>query len=33
VLVAWGIDTDGKLRLVGIVPATSESTDAWNSFL
>jgi hypothetical protein len=30
VLVAWGIGTDGKVRLVGVVPATSESTDAWN---
>ena len=33
VLVAWGIDTDGKPQLVGLAAATSESTDAWISFL
>lgn len=33
VLVAWGIDADGKPQLVGLAAATSESTDAWISFL
>ncbi len=33
VLVAWGIDTDGKPQLVGLAAATSESTDAWIGFL
>jgi putative transposase len=33
VLCAWGIDTDGKPHLVGLSAATSESTDAWISFL
>jgi transposase-like protein len=33
VLVAWGVDTDGKPQLVGLAAATSESTDAWTSFL
>lgn len=30
---AWGVDTDGKPQLVGLAPATSESTDAWSDFL
>jgi len=29
VLVAWGIDTDGKPQLVGLAAVTSESTDGW----
>jgi putative transposase len=33
VLAAWGIDTDGKPVLVGLAPASSESTDAWDDFL
>ena len=33
VLAAWGIDTDGKPVLVGLAPAASESTDAWDDFL
>jgi putative transposase len=33
VLAAWGIDTDGKPVFVGLGPAVSESTDAWNDFL
>lgn len=33
VLCAWGIDTDGKPRLVGLAAAASESTDAWRDFL
>jgi putative transposase len=33
VLVAWGIDTDGKPHLVGLAAAAGESTDAWRDFL
>jgi putative transposase len=33
VLAAWGIDTDGRPVFVGLVPAASESTDAWDDFL
>jgi putative transposase len=33
VLAAWGINTDGKPVLVGLAPAASESTDAWDDFL
>jgi putative transposase len=33
VLAAWGIDTDGKPVFVGLAPAVSESTDAWDDFL
>ena len=33
VLAAWGITTDGKPVLVGLGPAGSESTDAWDDFL
>jgi transposase-like protein len=33
VLAAWGIDTDGNPVLVGLAPAASESTDAWDDFL
>ena len=33
VLTAWGIDTDGKPVFVGLAPAASESTDAWDDFL
>jgi transposase-like protein len=33
VLAAWGIDVDGKPMLVGLAPAASESTDAWDDFL
>jgi putative transposase len=33
VLAAWGIDVDGKPVLVGLAPASSESTDAWDDFL
>jgi putative transposase len=33
VLAAWGIDTDGKPVFVGLGPASSESTDAWDDFL
>jgi putative transposase len=33
VLAAWGIDTDGKPVFVGLAPASSESTDAWDDFL
>jgi putative transposase len=33
VLAAWGIDVDGKPVLVGLAPAASESTDAWDDFL
>jgi transposase-like protein len=32
VLAAWGIDTDGKPVFVGLAPAASESTDAWDDF-
>jgi putative transposase len=33
VLAAWGIDVDGKPVFVGLAPAVSESTDAWDDFL
>jgi putative transposase len=33
VLAAWGIDTDGRPVFVGLAPASSESTDAWDDFL
>lgn len=33
VLAAWGIDTAGKPVFVGLAPAASESTDAWDDFL
>jgi transposase-like protein len=33
VLAAWGIDVDGKVVFVGLAPAASESTDAWDDFL
>jgi transposase-like protein len=33
VLAAWGIDTDGRPVFVGLGPASSESTDAWDDFL
>jgi transposase-like protein len=33
VLAAWGIDTNGKPVFVGLAPAASESTDAWDDFL
>jgi putative transposase len=33
VLAAWGIDTRGKPVFVGLAPAASESTDAWDDFL
>jgi transposase-like protein len=33
VLAAWGIDTDGQPVFVGLGPAASESTDAWDDFL
>jgi transposase-like protein len=33
VLAAWGIDVDGKPVLVGLAPAASESSDAWDDFL
>jgi putative transposase len=33
VLAAWGIDVDGKPVLVGLAPASSESTDAWDDVL
>jgi putative transposase len=33
VLAAWGVDTDGKPVFVGLGPASSESTDAWDDFL
>lgn len=32
-LVAWGITVDGKPALLGIEPGSSESIDAWRSFL
>jgi putative transposase len=32
-LAAWGIDVDGKPVFVGLAPAASESTDAWDDFL
>jgi len=33
VLAAWGVDVDGKPVVVGLAPASSESTDAWDDFL
>jgi putative transposase len=33
VLAAWGIDVDGKPVFIGLGPASSESTDAWDDFL
>jgi transposase-like protein len=33
VLAVWGIDTDGRPIFVGLAPASSESTDAWDDFL
>jgi putative transposase len=33
VLCAWGVDTDGKPRLVGLVASASESAEAWRDFL
>jgi putative transposase len=33
VLAAFRIDTDGKPVLVGLAPASSEPTDAWDDFL
>ena len=33
VLAAWGIDVDGKPVFVGLAPAASKSTDAWDDFL
>jgi putative transposase len=33
VLAAWGIDVDGKPVFVGLAPAASETTDAWDDFL
>jgi transposase-like protein len=33
VLVAWGIDTDGKPCLLGLGPGAAESTDAWRGLL
>jgi transposase-like protein len=33
VLAAWGIDTEGKPVFVGLEAASSESGDAWESFL
>jgi putative transposase len=33
ILAAWGIDVDGKPVFVGLAPAASESTDAWDDFL
>src|ERR1019366_8875467 len=33
VLAGWGIDTDGKPVFVGLAPAASESTDAWDDFI
>jgi transposase-like protein len=33
VLAAWGIDVDGKPVFMGLAPAASESTDAWDDFL
>jgi putative transposase len=33
VLAAWGIDVDGTPVFVGLAPASSESTDAWDDFL
>lgn len=33
VLVAWGIETDGKPVFLGLGPGATESADAWCSFL
>jgi putative transposase len=33
VLVAWGVDTDGKPVFLGLAPGAAESTDAWCSLL
>lgn len=33
VMAAWGIDTEGRPVFVGLAPASSESTDAWDDFL
>jgi len=33
VLVAWGIDTDGKPVFLGLAPGAAESTDAWRELL
>ena len=33
VLVAWGIDTDGKPVFLGLAPGATESADAWIAFL
>jgi putative transposase len=33
VLVAWGIDTDGKPVFLGLAPGAAESTDAWRGLL
>jgi len=33
VLVAWGIDVDGKPVFLGLAPGAAESTDAWRGFL
>ena len=32
VLVAWGVDTDGKPHFLGLASGSSESTDSWKSF-
>src|SRR5919201_460994 len=33
VLVAWGIDTDGRPVFLGLAPGAAESTDAWRALL
>jgi putative transposase len=33
VLVAWGIDTNGKPCFLGLAPGAAESTDAWRALL
>jgi putative transposase len=33
VLVAWGIDVDGKPAFLGLAPGAAESTDAWRGLL
>jgi transposase-like protein len=33
VLVAWGINTDGKPVFCGLAPGAAESTDAWRALL
>jgi putative transposase len=33
VLVAWGIDVDGKPVFLGLAPGAAESTDAWRELL